>query len=47
MNLFKDLAPGRQKRDESASSIFTFSGVAVMWIAFVILHACIPEKSPL
>ena len=45
MNLLKDLAPAVRKETKRVS-IFTFSGVAVMWIAFAVLHACIPEKIP-
>ena len=45
MNLLKDLAPAVRK-ETKRMSIFTFSGVAVMWIAFAVLHACIPEKIP-
>ena len=46
MNLFKDLAPAIKKETKRVG-IFTFSGVVVMWIVFVILHACMPEKVPL
>ena len=45
MNLFKDLAPAIKKETKRVG-IFTFSGVVVMWIVFVILHACMPEKVP-
>ena len=45
MNLLKDLAPAVRKETKRVS-IFTFSGVAVMWIAFAVLHTCIPEKIP-
>ena len=38
MNLLKDLAPAVRKETKRVS-IFTFSGVAVMWIAFAVLHA--------
>ena len=41
MNLFKDLAPAIKKETKHVG-IFTFSGVVVMWIVFVILHACMP-----
>ena len=45
MNLFKDLAPAIKKETKRVG-IFTFSGVVVMWIVFLILHACMPEKVP-
>ena len=45
MNLFKDLAPAIKKETKRVG-IFTYSGVVVMWIVFVILHACMPEKVP-
>ena len=45
MNLFKDLAPAIKKETKRVG-IFTFSGVVVMWLVFVILHACMPEKVP-
>ena len=45
MNLFKDLAPAIKKETKHVG-IFTFSGVVIMWIVFLILHACMPEKVP-
>lgn len=45
MNLFKDLAPAIKKETKRVG-IFTFSGVVIMWIVFLILHACMPEKVP-
>ena len=39
MNLFKDLAPAIKKETKRVG-IFTFSGVVIMWIVFLILHAC-------
>ena len=45
MNLLKNLAPAIRKETKRVG-IFTFSGVIVMWIVFLILHACMPEKIP-
>ena len=45
MNLLKNLAPAIRKETKRVG-IFTFSGVVVMWIVFLILHACMPEKIP-
>ena len=45
MNLFKDLAPAIKKETKRVG-IFTFSGVVIIWIVFLILHACMPEKVP-
>ena len=45
MNLLKNLAPAIKKETKRVG-IFTFSGVIVMWIVFLILHACMPEKIP-